>query len=192
VLTIEVIRALVKSGLKTGVLKTLKKSNPIGYKYLVEVEVDDDSEFEWGDFLGEFTEEQIAKYSSWSLIYAENVLGDRFELGEPTIAKEPRDAMLYARDIISGRFELGEPAIASDGHSAYLYAKWVLRGRFEAGEEAIALSADTSYHYAVDVLKKRFKLGERAIATHATANYHRAYLDKFPSATKTLRTFGVK
>jgi len=82
---------------------------------------------------------------------------------EEIIATSAKYSVMYARDVIGGRFELGEPAIAFQVDYTYLYARDVIGGRFELGEFTISKHAVYSFQYAMCVICRRFELGEPQI-----------------------------
>lgn len=104
----------------------------------------------------------MAEDAEYSCYYAEGVLKERFELGEPAIAQDSYFALSYAKDVLGGRFELGEKAISQNSIKSYHYA-FSLGKRFELGEEAIAKNAETALSYATRIIKGRFPLGEKEI-----------------------------
>ena len=62
-------------------------------------------------------------------------------------ATDAHYAYLYAINIIGGRFELGEKAIATDPYYAYEYAISVIRNKFKLGEPAIFSNPKFSFWY---------------------------------------------
>lgn len=81
---------------------------------------------------------------------------DALKVREHAISTDAEYSYLYARDVLGGRFELGEPAISTNAADAYKYAQNVLEGRFEVGEEAIAKDPEYSALYAKYVLDADF------------------------------------
>ena len=126
--------------------------------------------------LDDNSEKLIAKDAEYSWYYAE-VIGSRFELGEPEIAKDSEASYYYAVRVIKGRFELGEPAIAKNPEYSLMYAEEIIKGRFELGEPAIANSIikDNSWHticdfataftYAKEYCRGNFELLESILLT---------------------------
>lgn len=53
--------------------------------------------------------------------YAINVLHRRFPAGEHLIAKSPSYSVVYARDIIGGRWKMGEPVMKLNPHWWRMY-----------------------------------------------------------------------
>ena len=117
--------------------------------------------------LDDNSEKLIAKDAEYSWQYAE-VIGSRFELGEPAIAKDSEASYYYAVRVIKGRFELGEPAIAKNHEYSSMYAEEIIKGRFELGEPAIANSIikeinrwnQTAFQYSKEFCGGNFKLLE--------------------------------
>ena len=103
----------------------------------------------------EYLEHTISVRAEYSCLYAEHVIGGRFELGEAAISKDALYSYFYARDVIGGRFHLGEAVICKYAWESYHYAKNVIGGRFELGEAAISQDAEWSYCYAKDVIQGR-------------------------------------
>jgi len=97
--------------------------------------------------------ERIISQDILSYLYAKNVIGGRFELGEAAISKDAGYSYWYARDIIHERFILGEAEIIKDSEYSYLYARNVLRGNWTP--ELAAMCPAWLYTYAKDVVKGR-------------------------------------
>ena len=80
--------------------------------------------------------------------YANDVIGERFLMGESAIAKDPKYSCLYAMDVIKARFPEGEPEIAKDPYFSYFYARCTIEERFLEGEPAIAKNPELARSYA--------------------------------------------
>lgn len=114
-------------------------------------------------------EDQIATNLRAAMMYAEYMLGGRFDKAEALILREgdPADLVHYAANVIKGRWEVAEGKIAtSPSHSVY-YAKLVLQDRFPLAEETILTDADATYEYAKDVIKGRWIEAEPIISRDA-------------------------
>ena len=59
----------------------------------------------------------ISKDPYYSLLYAKNILKDRFKIAEYTIAKFPRYAYRYAKSVLRGRFKIAEKNIRKSSFS---------------------------------------------------------------------------
>jgi hypothetical protein len=65
----------------------------------------------------------------------------RLKKYESLIARDANYSCRYADQILKDRFELGEEAISKVAACSYTYAKYVLKKRFILGEEAIKLDS---------------------------------------------------
>ena len=108
----------------------------------------------------------IAKDAKYSYMYADEVLGDPFKLGEKAIAKDSVYAFWYAKYILKDKFSIGEPAIAKDSYYSYLYALDILEGPFKLGEPEIAKDDHYLKRYTQEVLKKDFYLDGKLICKY--------------------------
>lgn len=110
-------------------------------------------------------ESVIATNAKYSVLYAANVLGERFSLGEPVIAKDPQFAFEYARSVIRGPWPEGEEAISKEGFFSIEYSLNILRAPFPLGEDAIGQNPHFSFRYAYFMLGGPFPKGEAIIET---------------------------
>jgi len=99
-----------------------------------------------------------------AILYAQNVLNNRWPLAEPVILEDAHAAFLYAKTIIKGRWPEAEPIIASNPAESLLYAKVIIKGPWPYGEPSIAEDGANAYQYAKEILQDLFPLGEPAIA----------------------------
>jgi hypothetical protein len=101
----------------------------------------------WADVVGgqlaATAENSIAGHGLSALDYARNVLGKRFEGGEPAIADRAEYSYEYARDVLGGSWQdvvggelakKAESIISSSPNIRIKYAQEQLRGRFEDAE----------------------------------------------------------
>lgn len=88
---------------------------------------------------------------------------------EGSISKDGNCSFRYANNVLKNKFELGEESIGKDSHFSYYYAIHVIRDRFELGEKAISHNCYDSY-YAFYALNGRFKLGEGIIMKTMNSN----------------------
>ena len=105
-----------------------------------------------------------ASNAHYAYLYAINIIGGRFELGEKAIAEDGYCSFYYAYAF--GRFELGEPAIAKTPSYSYWYAEHVLYGPFPEGEHVIAKYAFISREYTQLVLKRDFYVDGKLICKY--------------------------
>lgn len=122
-------------------------------------------------------QEYIKKYALSSpeaaYDFANEVVTDRWEMGEDLIAESPKLSYKYASVILKGkRFPKGEDAIARHPGAAALYAINVMKEPFPEGEDAIAKNAETSYEYSRFALgNRRFLKGEPIMAESPEFGY---------------------
>lgn len=114
-------------------------------------------------------EDIVAQSAEWSVCYARDVVGARFEKGEATIARSAKWSYAYARTVLGGRFLAGEKIIAHEASWAYEYARYVIKGAFPEAESVIGADAAYAVMYAQHVLRGPFTQGEDAIARSANA-----------------------
>lgn len=84
-----------------------------------------------GNRLSSQQEKVIARNPDLSLIYAGEILGDEFPLGEPAIATNALLSYSYAVDVIHKPFPLGEPAIKTNELYWAKYLKFKEQYRFK-------------------------------------------------------------
>jgi len=94
-------------------------------------------------------EQAIAKDPKLAYQYANEVIMQKFPLGEPVFAKDPELAFNYAQ-LSNERFRLGEPTIATDPKWAYLYAFWVVKKRWPEGEPILKIGRNWRYRIAYE------------------------------------------
>lgn len=145
---------------------------------------------QYAKFFELYIEQFIAKSATLSYYYASDVIGERFELGEPAIAKNGRWACYYARHVLNDRFPAAEPAIAKSAIASLQYAMFVLgHERFELGEPAIFADPEIAVQYSKALGKPRLKEAERVIATDRRAAVY--YAEFSPEHRKAMRDLGV-
>lgn len=77
---------------------------------------------QYAKFFELYIEEFIAKSATLSCYYASDVIGERFELGEPAIFTDPQITVQYAKGLGMPRLKEAERVIASDRKAAIYYA----------------------------------------------------------------------
>ena len=91
--------------------------------------------------------------SEWAYWYAENVIGGRWEEGEPIILTNSYYSYCYARIFVKGRWVEAEPLMLTDPYCAYWYARDIIKGRWAEAETIILTKSYLAEIYAHNIIK---------------------------------------